>query len=82
MVNNQVINETTVNDGHSVTVPSQIREALDIEPGDKLRWHVNDEGELSVEVVKQQYGAFDDLEPVDIGEETNAVEIEKEFGEY
>lgn len=72
--------ETTVNDSHSVTVPSEIRERLDIQPGDKLRWTLTGEGELRVEVVKQQYGALSDLDPVDIGEDTNAVELEKEFG--
>ncbi|EFW90468.1 transcriptional regulator [Haladaptatus paucihalophilus DX253] len=82
MASNQVTDETTVNDGHSVTVPSQIRDALDIEPGDKLRWRLDDEENLTVEVVKQRFGAFDDLEPVDIGEETNAVELEKEFGAF
>ncbi|WP_018128867.1 hypothetical protein [Haladaptatus paucihalophilus] len=82
MASNQVTDETTVNDGHSVTVPSQIREAVYNEPGDKLRWRLDDEENLTVEVVKQRFGAFDDLEPVDIGEETNAVELEKEFGAF
>jgi antitoxin PrlF len=79
MASNQVTDETTVNDSHSVTVPSEIREALGIEPGDKLRWHLTDDGKLSVEVVKQRYGVLDNIEPVDVGE-TNAVEAEKEFG--
>lgn len=68
-----VTDETTVNDSHSVTVPSEIRNRLDIEPGDKLRWTLADDGTLDVEVVRQRYGAFQDLEPVDIGEETDAV---------
>lgn len=69
-----VTDETTVNDSHSVTVPSEIRNRLDIEPGDKLRWTLTDAGTLHVEVVRQRYGAFDDLEPIDVGEETDAVE--------
>lgn len=70
----EVTDETTVNDSHSVTVPSEIRDRLDIEPGDKLRWTLADDGALRVAVVRQRYGAFDDLDPVDVGEETDAVE--------
>lgn len=70
--------ETTVNDSHSVTVPAEIRDRLDIEPGDKLRWALADDGTLRVEVVRQRYGAFEGLEPIDVGEETDAVEETEE----
>ena len=56
--------ETKVSDRGMVTIPAALRRRLDIEAGDKLRWDVDDEGNLSVEVVKQRYGAFDDFEPV------------------
>jgi AbrB family looped-hinge helix DNA binding protein len=59
--------ETKVSDRGMVTIPASLRERLDIEPGDKLRWNVADDGTLSVEVVKQRYGAFDDFEPVSMG---------------
>lgn len=59
--------ETKVSDRGMVTIPASLRRRLDIEPGDKLRWDVDDEGALSVEVVKQRYGAFDDFEPVPMG---------------
>jgi AbrB family looped-hinge helix DNA binding protein len=59
--------ETTVSDRGMVTIPAELRRRLDIEAGDKLRWDVDDEGNLSVEVVKQRYGAFDDFEPVSMG---------------
>ena len=36
-----------------------LRRRLDIEPGDKLRWDTDEEGNLSVEIVRQRYGAFD-----------------------
>lgn len=74
----EATDETTVNDSHSVTVPSEIRERLDIEPGDKLRWTLGEGDELRVEVVRQRYGAFEDLDPVDVGEETDAVEETEE----
>jgi len=59
--------ETTVNDSYSVTVPAAIRERADIKAGDKIRWRVDDDGSLSVEVVKQEMGVFDDFEPVSMG---------------
>jgi AbrB family looped-hinge helix DNA binding protein len=71
--------ETTVSDRGMVTIPADLRRRLDIEPGDKLRWTTDEEGNLSVEIVHQREGVFDDFEPVDVGE-TNAVEVESEFG--
>ncbi|WP_256562689.1 AbrB/MazE/SpoVT family DNA-binding domain-containing protein [Halomarina pelagica] len=52
--------ETKVSDRGMVTIPAAIRRRLDIEAGDKLRWATTDTGELTVEVVRQRYGAFDD----------------------
>lgn len=71
--------ETTVNESFSVTVPAAIRRQLNLEPGDKIRWTVTEDEELSVEVIQQRYGVLDDVDPVDMGE-TNAVEVEKELG--
>ena len=71
--------ETKVSDRGMVTIPANLRRRLDIEPGDKLRWTTHGEGDLSVEIVHQREGVFDDFEPVDAGE-TNAVEVESEFG--
>ncbi len=59
--------ETQVSDRGMVTIPASLRRRLDIKPGDKLRWEADDEGNLSVEVIKQNYGAFDDFEPVPMG---------------
>ncbi len=60
--------ETTVSDGGMVTVPASLRRRLDIEPGDKLRWDTTDDGELTVEIVRQRYGAFaDDETKADLG---------------
>ncbi|MFC7074092.1 AbrB/MazE/SpoVT family DNA-binding domain-containing protein [Halovenus rubra] len=71
--------ETKVSDRGMVTIPADLRRRLDIEPGDKLRWTTGTDGELSVEIIHQREGVFDDFEPVDVGE-TNAVEAEREFG--
>jgi AbrB family looped-hinge helix DNA binding protein len=67
MATDQSPEETKVSDRGMVTIPASVRRRLDIEPGDKLRWNVDDEGALSVEVVRQRYGAFDDFEPVPMG---------------
>ena len=74
------IEETKVSSRGGVTVPAHIRDRLDIEEGDKIRWHLDDDGDLRIEVVHQREGVFDDLEPDDLGE-TNAVEVKKEFGQ-
>jgi len=71
--------ETKVSDRGMVTIPADLRRRLDIEPGDKLRWTTDEGGDLSVEIVHQREGVFDDFEPVDAGA-TNAVEAESEFG--
>ena len=71
--------ETKVSDRGMVTIPADLRRRLGIEPGDKLRWATDEEGNLTVEVVHRREGVFDDFEPVDVGE-TNAVEVESEFG--
>ncbi len=52
--------ETKVSDRGMVTIPAALRQRADIEPGDKLRWEVTDDGELRVEVRRQRYGAFED----------------------
>ncbi|WP_135363949.1 AbrB/MazE/SpoVT family DNA-binding domain-containing protein [Halosimplex halophilum] len=59
--------ETKVNDRGMVTVPASLRRRLDIEAGDKLRWDVDEDGDLTVTVVKQRSGAFDDFEAVSMG---------------
>jgi len=71
--------ETKVSDRGMVTVPADIRRRLDIGAGDKFRWSVDEDGDLTVEVIHQREGVFDDIEPVDAGE-TNAVAVEREFG--
>lgn len=71
--------ETKVSERGMVTIPADIRRQLGIGAGDKLRWTVEEDGTLAVEVVRQREGVFDDFEPVDAGE-TNAVEAEGEFG--
>lgn len=78
MATEEAPEETKVSDRGMVTIPADIRRQLDIGAGDKLRWSIQD-GDLSVEIIHQREGVFDDFEPVDAGE-TNAVEAERSFG--
>jgi AbrB family looped-hinge helix DNA binding protein len=79
MATEESTEETKVSDRGMVTIPAELRRKLDIEAGDKLRWTIDESDSLSVEVVHQREGVFDDFEPVDAGE-TNAVEAERDFG--
>jgi AbrB family looped-hinge helix DNA binding protein len=71
--------ETTVNESYAVTIPAAVRDDIDLEPGDRLRWDVDADGRLVAEIVRERYGAFEDLEPVDIDEETDAVEATESY---
>lgn len=73
-MSDEVEDETTVTESYSVIVPAAVRRKAGVEAGNKLRWHFDDDGSLSVELVKQQPGAFSQLDPVDIGEATDAIE--------
>lgn len=59
--------ETKVTEIGMVTIPAEIRNRLDIRSGDKFRWKVDKQGGLTVEVLPQRYGAFDDFEAVSMG---------------
>lgn len=59
MATNDAPEETKVSDRGMVTIPASLRRRLDIEPGDKLRWDVDETGDLTVEIVRQRYGAFE-----------------------
>mgnify|MGYP001092514863 FL=1 len=71
-MSHEVEDETTVNESYSVTVPAAVRREADVQSGDKIRWCVDEDGALSVKLVKEQYGVFSRLEPVDIGDSTDA----------
>lgn len=67
-------NESTIESGYTVRVPDEIRERADLQPGDRLRWTITDEGTLVATVVREESGTATDLDPVDMGE-TDAVEV-------
>ncbi|MDQ2052250.1 AbrB/MazE/SpoVT family DNA-binding domain-containing protein [Natronolimnohabitans sp. A-GB9] len=61
--------------GNQANIPARIRRVLDIDDGDKLRWHIEDDGTLRVQVVQQRSGTFGDFGGYD-GDRTTDVESE------
>jgi bifunctional DNA-binding transcriptional regulator/antitoxin component of YhaV-PrlF toxin-antitoxin module len=51
--------------GNQANIPARVRRELDIDDGDRLRWHVEDDGTLRVRVVQQRSGTFDEFEGYD-----------------
>jgi len=58
--------------GNQANIPAQIRQELDIDDGDHLRWYLDDEGTVRIEVVQQRRGTFADFDGYDGDEETDA----------
>lgn len=58
--------------GNQANIPARVRRELDIDDGDHLRWHVEEDGSVRVEVVRQEQGTFaefdgyDGTEPTDV----------------
>jgi len=59
--------------GNQANIPARIRRELDIDDGDKLRWHIEDDGTLRVEIVQQRSGTFDNFDGYD-GDQTTEVQ--------
>jgi len=74
MSSERVDSESKVS-GNQANIPAHIRTKLDIDDGDKLRWHINDDGTLHVQVVQQRSGTFRDFDGYD-GDQATEVESE------
>ncbi len=57
--------------GNQANIPARIRRELDIDDGDQLRWHLEDDGAVRVHVVQQRSGTFSDFDGYDGGEATD-----------
>lgn len=51
--------------GNRANIPARIRRELDIDDGDQLRWHLEDDGSVHVQVLQQQSGPFADFDGYD-----------------
>lgn len=47
--------------GNQANIPARIRRELGIDDGDHLRWHLEDDGSVRVNVVRQKRGTFADF---------------------
>ena len=61
--------ESRVGEDGTVPVPDSVRETADVCPGDTVRWRVDDDGTVSVEIVRETTGAFSELETLSTGGE-------------
>ncbi len=48
--------------GNQANIPARIRRELGIGDGDQLRWQVEDDGSVRVQVIQQQTGTFAEFE--------------------
>lgn len=71
MSSERVDSESKVS-GNQANIPVRIRRTLDIDDGDRLRWHIEDDVTLRVQAVQQRNGTFGDFAGYD-GEGKTAV---------
>jgi bifunctional DNA-binding transcriptional regulator/antitoxin component of YhaV-PrlF toxin-antitoxin module len=71
--------ESTVS-GNQANIPARIRGELDIDDGDTLRWHIEDDGTLRVQVVQQRSGTFSDFNGYDGDRETEVATDHDSWG--
>ena len=57
MSSDSVDSESKVS-GNQANIPARIRRELDITDGDTLRWRIEDDGTVRVQVVQQRDGTF------------------------
>ena len=74
MSSERVDSESKVS-GNQANIPARIRRELDIDDGDRLRWHIEDDGTLRVHIVQQRSGTFSDFDGYD-GDRATDVESE------
>ena len=71
MSSDSVDSESKVS-GNQANIPARIRRELDIDDGDTLRWRIEDEEEIRVQVIHQRDGTFGAFEGYDGDQDTTA----------
>ncbi|MFW5978326.1 AbrB/MazE/SpoVT family DNA-binding domain-containing protein [Halohasta salina] len=66
--------------GNQANIPAYIRRELDIDDGDRLRWQIQDDGTLRVQVVQQRTGTFGEFDGYDGDQRTDATNDHDAWG--
>jgi bifunctional DNA-binding transcriptional regulator/antitoxin component of YhaV-PrlF toxin-antitoxin module len=66
--------------GNQANIPARIRRELGIDDGDHLRWHLEEDGRVTVRVVQQQPGTFDEFDGYDGAEPTDVTSDHDAWG--
>ncbi len=70
MSSDSVDSESRVS-GNQANIPAHIRRELDIDDGDTLRWQIEDEGTVRVQIVQQRAGTFSEFAGYDGEQKTD-----------
>ncbi|MFC6733901.1 AbrB/MazE/SpoVT family DNA-binding domain-containing protein [Haladaptatus sp. DYSN1] len=79
MSRDRVDAESTVSGGQA-NIPGRIRRELGINDGDRLWWHVESDGSVSIEVVQQRTGTFANFNGYNGAEETDGTSEHDAWG--
>ena len=79
-MSSDVIDAESKVSGNQANIPARIRHELDIDDGDHLRWSLQDDGSVRVEVVQQVAGTFASFDGYQGTEETNAASDHDTWG--
>ena len=71
MSSERVDSESKVS-GNQANIPARIRRELDIGDGDRLRWHIEGDGTIRIQVVQQRSGTFSGFDGYDGNRATDA----------
>ena len=66
--------------GNQANIPARIRRELAIDDGDHLRWHLEDDGTVRVQIVQQRAGTFADFDGYDGTESTDVASEHDDWG--
>jgi bifunctional DNA-binding transcriptional regulator/antitoxin component of YhaV-PrlF toxin-antitoxin module len=66
--------------GNRATIPARIRRELDIDDGEQLRWQLEADGSVRVQILHQRSGTFADFDGYTGDEPTDVVRVHDAFG--
>lgn len=79
MSSNRVDAESKVS-GNQANIPARIRRELDIDDGDRLRWRIETDGSVRVDIIQQRSGTFADFDGYDGDVDTDVTTDHDQWG--